>query len=31
VGTDERPDAVVTSLTQLPEILERLGRAFDDG
>jgi putative hydrolase of the HAD superfamily len=25
----ERPDAVVTSLTQLPETLERLGRAFD--
>jgi putative hydrolase of the HAD superfamily len=31
VGCEERPDAVVTSLTQLPETLERLGRAFDDG
>jgi putative hydrolase of the HAD superfamily len=31
VGCEERPDAVVTSLTQLPETLERLGRAFDGG
>jgi putative hydrolase of the HAD superfamily len=28
-GSEERPDAVVTSLTQLPDTLEHLARAFD--
>jgi FMN hydrolase / 5-amino-6-(5-phospho-D-ribitylamino)uracil phosphatase len=31
LGCEEHPDAVVTSLTQLPEALERLGRALDGG
>jgi putative hydrolase of the HAD superfamily len=30
-GSGEQPDAVVTSLTQLPETLEQLARAFDGG
>jgi putative hydrolase of the HAD superfamily len=30
-GCEERPDAVITSLTQLPGTLERLGRGRDGG